>query len=99
MVARLPHEQKVVGSSPTCATNLVYDTKNICRCNDGIYFYMEDHTMDKKQSLLSMYEHLNNSNQNLNLYLSYIEKYHPIVFKKLNKYFEGMPGYVGKVEK
>ena len=54
--------------------------------------------MDKKQSLLSMYEHLNNSNQNLNLYLSYIEKHHPIIFKKLNKYFEGMPGYVGKVE-
>ena len=53
--------------------------------------------MDKKQSFLSMYEHLNNSYQNLNLYLNYVEKHHPIIFKKLIKYFEGMPGYVGNM--
>lgn len=55
--------------------------------------------MDKKQSLISMYEHLYNSYSNLNLYLSYIEKHHPILFKKLVKHFEGLPGYVGEVKK
>ena len=35
---------------------------------------------------------------NLSLYLQDIEDNHPVIFKKLIKKFNGLPGYAGKVE-
>ncbi len=44
----------------------------------------------------SEYEALKDRLYNLSLYLNYIEDFHPIVFRKLNRLFDGMPGYTGK---
>ena len=35
---------------------------------------------------------------NLSLYLKDIEDNHPIIFKKLEKKFSGLPGYAGRVD-
>ena len=35
---------------------------------------------------------------NMSLYLSYIERKHPLLFSRLLKRFNGMPGYAGEVD-
>lgn len=42
---------------------------------------------------LNEYESMKTSIYNLSLYLSYIEKHHPILFRKLNRMFDGLPSY------
>lgn len=35
---------------------------------------------------------------NLSLYIAWLEEKHPRLFKKLEKEFDGLPGYAGEIE-
>lgn len=49
--------------------------------------------MNRKE-MVSLIDELESQVHNLTLYLDYVRENHPLVYGNLERYFDGLPGYV-----